>query len=532
MSHIREELRPEPFYRGHYESTTRVQQLWHDRERPDTLEHIDSVLQKVNPLTIQTQATVVKAFVLWRRGNLAEAFKISHDLLADLERQPIDVWYVRALNVRNCVWLELGEFTSAVDGLKEQLRLGQEINDLEMQASAIHDLGVLHFLSDALKAEPFLDKALELFEQAHLEMGQAYTCLNLAHVMTIKEEFAKAYELLKRAEVLTNQHDFDPVRPHLLAQKGQLALERGDCVGAQDLLTQALEHSLSMGRPLSEMMPALVRCYKQLNQSLELRDLLEHHLETVLEKGFRPSAVEAHELLSGLYEDLGDYKKALLHSREHIRLFQEVFTEKQDNKVRVFEVMYRTHIIEQKAQHIAEKNQSLQQVIDELESLNQEMLQTSQTDALTGLYNRRYLRAYVQEYLQKRTFCLALVDLDHFKRINDTYGHDKGDEVLKHFAQVLKSHVRHNDVVVRHGGEEFVIVFPEGSETEAKIVLERILAAMKEHDWQIDLSPTFTAGVGKCLDGDLDKVLKTADELLYFGKANGRNGVWTNTENT
>jgi two-component system, cell cycle response regulator len=126
-------------------------------------------------------------------------------------------------------------------------------------------------------------------------------------------------------------------------------------------------------------------------------------------------------------------------------------------------------------------------------------------------------------------FSLAVVDLDHFKHINDTYGHEGGDKVLKEFAQLLTTQLREHDIALRFGGEEFIVIFPNTELDGAKTTLLRVLAEMQKHVWSSLSStehPTFTAGIAECLDGDLKHALQVADALLYVGKSNGRNGVW------
>ena len=123
---------------------------------------------------------------------------------------------------------------------------------------------------------------------------------------------------------------------------------------------------------------------------------------------------------------------------------------------------------------------------------------------------------------------VALLDLDYFKRINDRFGHESGDMVLREFAALLKAQVRDEDIVARFGGEEFLILFPKTTLTAAHAVLERILFKLHNHTWPLPhLEPqSFTAGVTRCDDQQLQAAIKRADGLLYQGKNSGRNGIW------
>jgi diguanylate cyclase (GGDEF)-like protein len=149
-------------------------------------------------------------------------------------------------------------------------------------------------------------------------------------------------------------------------------------------------------------------------------------------------------------------------------------------------------------------------------------------DGLTGLINRRTLENSMRELFDRgEPFAVAMADLDHFKNINDTYGHEAGDRALRLFSQVVQRHVRADDVVGRYGGEEFVFLFPGQTAVRAVEMLERLRAELASA--QSDGStPRFTAsfGVSDSLSGaTMDEVLRRADEALGEAKRSGRDRV-------
>jgi len=157
------------------------------------------------------------------------------------------------------------------------------------------------------------------------------------------------------------------------------------------------------------------------------------------------------------------------------------------------------------------------------------------TDPLTGLYNRRMFLELARKELSKaqrygEPFSVVIFDIDHFKKINDTYGHDVGDLALKHVAQLLKSNVRAADVVARWGGEEFVLLLPKTGPEEAYRVAEK-LRKLVERSWLElpgggRLKMTVSGGVSSYREGvTLDELFKEADEALYRAKRMGRNRV-------
>ncbi|HEY6922675.1 MAG TPA: diguanylate cyclase [Steroidobacteraceae bacterium] len=175
-----------------------------------------------------------------------------------------------------------------------------------------------------------------------------------------------------------------------------------------------------------------------------------------------------------------------------------------------------------------------------LRAANDRILTLSNTDALTGVFNRRYLMERLPKELGQsarysRPLAIVLCDLDHFKNINDTRGHQAGDAVLKSFGQLLKSSVRGgSDWVARYGGEEFLIVLPDTPATNALIFTERLRATIEAHPFQIPtdtlrLSASF--GVA-CFDLSrtradisIDQLIGCADVGLYHSKESGRNRV-------
>jgi len=157
------------------------------------------------------------------------------------------------------------------------------------------------------------------------------------------------------------------------------------------------------------------------------------------------------------------------------------------------------------------------------------------TDALTGLHNRRYLDSHLDTLFERangrrRPLSILIADIDHFKRVNDTHGHDAGDAVLKEFARRLRQNVRGIDLACRYGGEEFVIAMPDTDGDTAMVVAERVRAQIAEREFEVSgtrLSLTASIGVTSLRHaGDsVETFMKRADVALYDAKRAGRNRV-------
>jgi two-component system cell cycle response regulator len=172
---------------------------------------------------------------------------------------------------------------------------------------------------------------------------------------------------------------------------------------------------------------------------------------------------------------------------------------------------------------------------DHLRSNVQQSLELAITDSLTGLHNRRYLETHLQTLYEQassrgKPLSVLVLDIDFFKAVNDTHGHDAGDEVLKEFANRMRKNVRGIDLVCRLGGEEFVVVMPDTDLTVASIVGERVRQTVASERFSVQkgskaLDVTVSIGLSAyhpSMTGPED-LLKKADEALYRAKREGRN---------
>lgn len=169
-----------------------------------------------------------------------------------------------------------------------------------------------------------------------------------------------------------------------------------------------------------------------------------------------------------------------------------------------------------------QRNLKLQKIKEKLKVL-------SETDQLTGIYNRRKIQKELNsEYIRYKrygnVFSIIIFDVDYFKIINDTYGHNKGDFVLKETAKLVKSNIRKADVFARWGGEEFIILCPETRGKEALNMAEKIRTIIKNHNFHINRQVTISAGIAEMSEkfSDIDKLIAHADKNLYKAKLEGR----------
>lgn len=174
---------------------------------------------------------------------------------------------------------------------------------------------------------------------------------------------------------------------------------------------------------------------------------------------------------------------------------------------------------------------------DELELKNRELERLSISDGLTGLYNHRHIHELLDGEFERakrsgHTLSIAMIDFDHFKQVNDTYGHLAGDRVLVQLADLLRLTTREIDRIGRYGGEEFMVILPETDIENGARFVERLRGTVAEHDFEIGreepIRMTISAGVA-CYPHPgvptVETLVRLADEALYAAKAAGRNRV-------
>lgn len=191
-------------------------------------------------------------------------------------------------------------------------------------------------------------------------------------------------------------------------------------------------------------------------------------------------------------------------------------------------------VIERERSHAAalQAKKDLEHSNRQLQENEAKILQLMMTDWLTGVANRRHLDERLQSELDRvrrygHTLSVIMTDLDNFKRVNDTYGHMKGDEVINVFTEVLTDNVRSADFVARYGGEEFLVILPETTRVGAELLAERIRESLQARIiGGISHPITASFGVTEAMENDsLDGILQRVDEALYQAKEAGRNRV-------
>jgi diguanylate cyclase (GGDEF)-like protein len=183
-------------------------------------------------------------------------------------------------------------------------------------------------------------------------------------------------------------------------------------------------------------------------------------------------------------------------------------------------------------------NEQIERINSELEEKNAALIETNRAlygrsiiDGLTGLYNHLHINQMLEREIKiAKRHChdlsVMMMDIDHFKGINDKHGHKTGDIVLAALAEIIKRDIRETDLVGRYGGEEFLIILPHTNSNSAYTIAERIRKSIEEYEFEgKDLKITISIGLTQYAGEDAASIIGKADELLYKVKRSGRNRV-------
>jgi len=404
------------------------------------------------------------------------------------------------LNSVAIVYMELGDHPEGMRYFRESLEHYRQAKAWTRFAGTSVNLGVAlkKHGGDPLEAEKrFLD-ALEVFEDGtgKFEAQIATTLMNLGSLYVMVGRAAEARSILERALTLTRDLGLKMVEAYVHQKYGKL-----------HMLGNALEDA-----------------EKSFLESLVLFGFVNH----------TRGEMEVREDLAQLYRQQGKFEAAF-HELEALHTLERTYFDETSNK-RLRQLQARFEVDKERREAEIErlKTVELENLLREKSQLVQQLEQLSITDGLTGLYNRRYLdseagRLYSEARTGAGPLCISLADIDFFKRVNDSFGHAIGDEVLRLVATLYHKNTRANDFVARYGGEEFALVMPSTGLVEALEVCERVRAEVEGFNWSgihPNLKVTLSLGVCATLElGSHEKMLQDADHWLYQAKHEGKNRV-------
>lgn len=509
-----------------------------------------SLLDQVLPVAIEIQnfrlqARVHNAYavIYSQQSQLLQARKAYFSALEIFENYPTDPYLSKVTSNISIIFAQLEQWDKALIYNQKAIKYYHE-----SPQKSLAQIAKLHINSAFIHRKGNMSDSLEN-QRRHLGKAQEYA--------------DKSGNMYVKTNVLSNLSDH-----WFKSGNFELALSY-----AQQCIKNAKAINFKFSLAYCHLFKGQVKVQQQKNNQAQelLLTSLKYFSELEMEEGLRL----VYQQLEKLSIELGDYKKAHLYSGLFFNSKLENLFDKRQVKLNALEEEYAAQAQKQEITLLNTKNalqaskleqQSLRESFGillilvcavsiyflvrrywilkkhngSLETSNHILYEQSHHDSLTGLYNRRYFEEKMDSPRHKdhHKYVLAIIDIDFFKKVNDTYGHDIGDEVLCKLAKILNDNIRQNDFVTRWGGEEFVITLAHTEQADIKTVLERIKHTVQNTQIQTssgNLSITLSIGVSGdikaySLASTWSDALESADEALYKAKNSGRNMIIYSSE--
>lgn len=500
-----------------------------------------------------------------RTGHLQDALKTINKVIANLESRDLPSWLlVEALTERADMYSNSSNFRAALADLLQAYALARPTGTRGLRGDVAGYLGNVYMaMGDYALAIQYSREGLASAIQRNELVTQSIEEFSLAQALQLSGQFVEAEQYYKSSRLHSEQ--IGDLQGVAFANLGlaDMALKDKKFKKAEQMFRNALpifitsknmnsQASIALG--LGEIALARGQYQKadeQANKVLEISQKIQS----------RRYEMGAHDLLSKGYVARGDYQSAFTHSSLARQLEKTKLVAARNLSVAGMEERFASERQKQENKLLQQKNEFNERELIEQKrraaiyyaasisllilvgfliyagyknsKLRDKLSKLALTDVLTGIANRRSVMAiFEQEFIRARRYgfplSVAMLDLDHFKSINDSYGHDAGDEVLREFCQMVREHLRLTDSFGRWGGEEFIIIFPHTSADDAIISINRICDGMDSLPYKKlrgERQATFSAGLAfqTSEDVDVNALIKRADGALYLAKNSGRN---------
>ncbi len=491
------------------------------------------------------------AYCQFHSGDHAQA--LHHlDLALEVARNFQDLKLERdCLNVTSFAYASLGEFESAIDAVFSAYRINTELEDVLGMIWSLNNIsGMYHQLGDNQTSLEYATKAIERCDSIGDLVRKSSALTNRGIARCALGRFDEAINDFEASLVITRDLELDDITAQTLVNLAE-ALSGG---GSHTRALATLDSALEMVRA-NKQTEGVVYCLlnaakielaqRHINEAVSYSNAA---IEAAQDSDLKLLEFQGFEIKAQAFKQQNDFENALSAFEEFHRLEKEVRDDAANRKMRVFNAQREAERLRGEAKLEQLRNVELMQALEALEQANQakttllvELEEKSSElellilqDPLTRLYNRRHLESYLtQEFSRAKIgnhhLPVAMLDVDDFKLVNDSFGHLIGDQVLQHLAGILHTVLRSSDMPARYGGEEFAFVLPRSSPQDALVVCERIRSTVEHYDWEaVQTGLKVTVSIGMVWDtnvANFEKLIARADDRLYEAKRYGKNLV-------
>ncbi|WP_170928591.1 GGDEF domain-containing protein [Deinococcus hopiensis] len=439
---------------------------------------------------------------------------------------------VHAHSLMGIAHLLEGNYSHALVHQEEVLKYLNQVLSPSLKTVLLCDVGAnFNDFGTPHEAMTFLEQALAITVEHDLHFARILVRENLGQTLLQLGRLEEGERLLREGLDEAVAGRYDRWEAYFRCTLGEHLVTVGDVQTGYEQLIRATEaarrvhdHYLA-----STSASTLGRVLRRLGRLDEASYHLEVGLKIAQSSNLLGPCKLAHQELSEALAQQGHFEAALGHFQQFHELAMKVQLEESRRHAQLL-------IVQQELDREREQSRFQRQANDELRLAHtvvqqqaEELARIASEDGLTGLANRRHFMTRLRERLSGPAFAIAFIDVDHFKDVNDRFGHPVGDQVLIHLGQIMRRYTRPEDMVARIGGEEFAVLLTIPDASRAWEVAERIREAVAAYAWsQIVAGLNLTVSLGFVMSPeaqDQDRLLKLADTRLYEAKLSGRNTV-------
>lgn len=433
----------------------------------------------------------------------------------------------------------LKKYSEALEMLFRALSIAQKTNNKIMEGQALNYIGSIYIdLSEAAKGLSYLQQSHDMVASAGNpeELGKIY--ISLCRAYLTQDNLEKAYFYGNQAVAQFRETQKHYYLAESLIYLGRVHLAMKAYPQAQETVAGALKlaERFNYPREASMALCLLGRMQIEVKDDPNAENNLHESLRLAENINLRPTITECHYLLAELYASQGNYDQAYEHHKKYHTTTEQSHQLDILNRVKLLELSHNLETARKISEALQEQNQALRDEVRLRENAQSKLEELSRKDSLTGIYNRRYFFELAEQEFNrarryKRPVAMIMIDLDHFKNINDTHGHLVGDQVLTEIANRIQKNSREVDIVGRYGGEEFIILLPETTLDDACILAQRIWNSLTQRPTatsKLVLPIQASIGVaGSSIEDEISlyKLIDQADQALYRAKDLGRNRI-------
>ncbi len=450
-------------------------------------------------------------------GDLEKALDFNEQVLEIAQKHQDAQAQATSLNNIGLIYQKLNSLVLAAEYFYDSMAINEEIGNTRGVIINLMNIGTtFYYQQNFKKAKKYFENAFDMAQSADEGNLATRAKRKIALVYFAIEDYARALEIYLDC-VRQEKGRENPDKLQIATDYNNIALMYEN-LDEYDKAVKNLEKALKIYsefgdiKSISAIYINLGSVINKMGEPFRAIKTIAKGLNIAEQNQFKYILLNAHHLLYEIFEQIGDIPSAFEHYKKYVVLNDEISGPDKARQIAEIEANFR---IKRQEKEI-------------------EILKTfSMTDPLTGIMNRRGILRVISDEMDavsrgKTPFAIIICDIDFFKNINDTYGHNCGDSVLKAITSIIAEAKRKSDWLARWGGEEFLILLPGTTEEQAFVVAERIRKSIKEYVHKFernDINITISLGIARFMPtGDtIQDCIERADKALYFAKQNGRN---------